>query len=226
MMELDDMRAKWAEHDHKLDSILRLNQRLMNVAQMSRPKSAMQRLAAGLALDAAINLAAVLMLGSFLYDQRSVPQFWLPAAALFLFAIAVTAVSLRQCVDALRVDYAAPIVAIQEHIGALRVLRIRSTQWILLTAPLVWTPLLIVASKGIFRMDAYKALGAPYLLANLLFGAAFIPLALWLARKWAGRIGGSRTLQWLIRSLAGYNLSVATDDLETLARFHDEKGGN
>jgi len=38
------------------------------------------------------------------------------------------------------------------------------------------------------RVDAYKTLGAAYLLANLLFGLAIIPLAIWLAKKFGDRM--------------------------------------
>jgi predicted membrane metal-binding protein len=107
-----------------------------------------------------------------------------------------------------------------------RMLHIRHLQWTLLLAPLLWTPLLIVALEGFLRVDAYKTLGPAYLLASLLLGLAIIPLAIWLSKKFGDGMDRSPKIQWLMKELAGYNLNAASDFLATLSEFEVEKRDN
>ena len=78
--------------------------------------------------------------------------------------------------------------------------------------------------KGLLSVDAYAAFPGRWLAANVLFGLAVIPLAVWLSRRYAGRMEGSPAVQRILRDIAGYNLSAATGFLDSLAQF--EKEGN
>ena len=116
-------------------------------------------------------------------------------AALDVFEIATLIVLIQQIRLALYIDYSKPVAVIQKQLETLRMLHIRHFQWTFLLAPLLWTPLLIVTLEGFLRIDAYKTLGAAYLLANLSFGLAIIPLAIWLSKKFADRINRSPKIQ-------------------------------
>jgi len=71
-------------------------------------------------------------------------------------------------------------------------------------------------------LDIYKLCGAAYLTTNVALGLAIIPLAIWVSRKFGDRMGQSPMIQWLMRSLAGYNLNVATGFLASLSEFESE----
>jgi hypothetical protein len=226
MMELDELKQKWAEHDRKLDGNIRLTRQLLSATKMNRARSALQRLAVFLALESVLALAVIIALGSFIGDHIARVRFAVPAAALDLFEIATLIVLIQQIRLAVYIDYHKPVAAIQKQLASLRMLHIRHVQWTLLLAPLVWTPLLIVALEGFLRVDAYKTLGAAYLLANLLFGLAIIPPAIWLSKKFGDRMDRSPRIQWLMKELAGYNLNAASDFLATLSEFEEEKRDN
>ncbi len=68
-------------------------------------------------------------------------------------------------------------------------------------------------------VDAYRALGAPWLAANVALGILAIPAGVALARRLAGRLPGHPFLQRLADDLAGRNLSAATAWLGSLDRF-------
>jgi hypothetical protein len=223
MMELDELKQKWAEHDHKLEVNIRLTRQLLTATKMNRARSALQRLAVSLALESVVALAVIIVLGSFIGDHIAMVRFAVPAAALDLFEIASLILLIQQIRLALNIDYGSPVAAIQKQLESLRMLHIRHFQWTLLLAPLLWTPLLIVALEGFLRVDAYKTVGAAYLLANLLFGLAIIPLAIWLSKKFGDRMDRSPKIQWLMKELAGYNLNAASDFLATLSEFEEEK---
>jgi len=222
-MELDELKQKWAEHDHKLEVNIRLTRQLLTATKMNRARSALQRLAVFVALESVVALAVIIVLGSFIGDHIAMVRFAVPAAALDLFEIASLILLIQQIRLALNIDYGSPVAAIQKQLESLRMLHIRHFQWTLLLAPLLWTPLLIVALEGFLRVDAYKTVGAAYLLANLLFGLAIIPPAIWLSKKFGYRMDRSPKIQRLMKDLAGYNLNAASDFLATLSEFEEEK---
>ena len=222
MVEMDDLRKTWAEYDGKLNTNIRLSRQLLMATTLNRVRSPLRRLAFFQGLEAIIQFAVVVALGSFIYEHIATPRFALPAAALDVFAIAILIAMIRQIAGALQIDYDKPIAIIQKQLTDLRVLRIRYIQGIFLVATLAWTPLQIVALKGFWGVDAYKSFGAAYLVANLLVGLAIIPLAVWLSKKFGDRMGRSPFLQRFMRDLAGYNLNAATGFLATISEFESE----
>jgi hypothetical protein len=191
---------------------------------MNRVRSPLRRFAFFMGLEAFIGLIVLFILGQFMYEHWAEPRFALPAAALHVWVIANVAASIRQMAMALHIDYDEPIAAIQKQLENLRVLRIRVTQWALLTGQVVWwVPFLIVVLKGRWGVDAYRAFGGTVLAVNVLFGLTIIPLAIWVSRKFGDRMGRSPMIQRLMRVLAGYHLNAATGFLATLSDFENEK---
>jgi hypothetical protein len=222
-MELDALKEKWAEHDRKLDVSIRLNRQLLMAANMNRVRSPLRRLAFFTGLGGLIGLIGLVILGQFIYQHWAEPRFVLPAVVLHVWVIASLAASVRQIVMALQIDYDKPIALIQKQLESLQVVRIRITQWALLTGQVVWwIPFLIVALKGFWDVDAYKVFGTGFLLANIAVGLAIIPLAIWVSRKFGARMGRSPVMQRLMRELAGYNLNAATGFLATVSEFETE----
>jgi hypothetical protein len=222
MLDLDEMKKQWAEHDRKLDESIRLNRQLLSTTNLNGARSAMQRMAAFLGLEAAVQLAVAVVLGSFLYQHIAMVRFAIPAAALDVFAIAILIAMIRQIAGGLQIDYDKPIAVIQKQLEDLRVLRIRYIQGIFLAATLAWTPLMIVTLEGLWGLDAYRLFGTAFLVSNLLVGLAIIPLALWLSNRFGDRMGRSPFIQRLMKDLAGYNLNAAAGFLATLSQFEDE----
>jgi len=222
-MELDALKEKWAEHDRKLDISIRLNRQLLRAANMHRVRLPLWRFALFVGLGALIGLVGPVILGQFIYQHWTEPRFALSGVILDVWVIANLAASIRQMAMALRIDYDKPVAVIQKQLGSLRVLRIRTIQWALLTGQMVWwIPFLIVTLKGIWDVDAYKVLGTGFLVTNLAIGMAIIPLAIWVSGKFGDRMGRSPAIQWLMRGLAGYNLNAATSFLATLSDFENE----
>jgi hypothetical protein len=222
-MDLDELKQAWAVHDGKLDAVLRINRELLSANRLDRARSAMGRLAAGLAVEAVLMLFAVLPLGSFLHRHWTVLRFALPALALELGAIAVLAGTIRQMVGALGIDYRQPVAVVQRQVDSLRAARARFNGWILIASPLAWTPLVVVVFQGLFGVDMYRLPLLPWLAGNLLFGVAVLVIGLWASRRFAARMSGSPVLQRLMNALAGYNLKMASRSLEALSEFEDEK---
>lgn len=222
-MELDELKEKWAEYDHKLDLSIRLTKRLLDAPRMNRARTALRWFAFFLTLEVAVALAVVAALGSFLADHITSLQFAVPAAVLHLFEVATLIVLIRQIMLALAIDYSQPVAAIQRRLESLRVLHVRQIQWTLFASPLLWPPLLIVGLKAFLGVDAYRLLGISYLFYNLLFGIAFLVAAIWVARKFSERMKHFPWVRRLMRALAGYELNAATAFLVEITEFEAAK---
>lgn len=221
-MDLDDLKQRWEEQDRKLDASLHLSTRLLRESALGKAARATARLSWLMLPEILLNLGLVIWLGSFLADHIGQARFALPAVALDLGAIALLIAQGHQWWALRGVDYSAPVMEIQKELGRLRLQELRVLKWVLITAPLAWTPLLIVGIKGLLGLDAYVLFSGAWLAANVAFGLAVLLLAVWISRRYADRMERSPWIQGLMRNLSGYNLSAAAGFLSSLARFEEE----
>lgn len=217
-MELDDLRQKWIEHDRKLETSIRLNRQLLREVYTRKARFALWRLGAMLAAGSAILLAVIVWLGAFIHHNWGMPEFVWPAVALEVFAIATLACLTLQILLALQVNYDQPVAVIQKQLEKLRKIRIRYIQGVCLGTTLTWAPIFMVVMKVAFGVDVWRTFDRTWLVENVLFGLAVIPVGIWLARKFGGRLN-----QRFLNDLAGYNLNAASRFLADLARFEEEE---
>ncbi|MDQ6924708.1 MAG: hypothetical protein M3154_00540 [Candidatus Eremiobacteraeota bacterium] len=221
-MEFEDFKQLWNEYDRKLGASLHLNTLLLQQANLGATKSSMRTVVRGLVLELIVNMIAVLLIGSFAAVHVAEAHFLIPSLVLGVYAILLVAESIRQMVAIHGIDYEETVVAIAKKLEQLRIKRISTVKWTLLTAPLLWMPLLIVCLRGFFGVDAYDALGAGYLAANLALGMSVIPLGLWVSRRYADRFERSSLARSLMDDVTGRSLLTALDSLRTILRFENE----
>jgi len=217
-MELDELRQKWLEHDRKLDLSIRLNRQLLRDTYTRRARFALWRLGAMLAAGSVILLAIVVSLGAFIHQNWGMPEFVWPAVVLDVFAIATLACLGLQIALALNVDYNQPVAVIQKQLERLRKIRIRYIQGICLGMTLTWAPIFMVVMKAALGVDVWREFDRTWLVTNVLIGLAVIPVGIWYARRFGGRVS-----QKFLNDLAGYNLNAASRFLADLARFEEEE---
>jgi hypothetical protein len=222
-MELEDLKRRWEEQDRKLDAGLRLNTRLLQASVLGKAETSLRGLSRLLWFELLTNLLVAFWVGSFLANHLSEPRFLIPAAALHLCVIALLAAGARQLVALKTIDYSAPIVTIQKRLESLRVERIRAVTLTFLFSPLLWTPLMIVALKAFLGVDAYAAFGAPFLIANLLFGLLFLSLAVWISKRYEARMKRSPLIQCLMRTLACNSLASAAAFVRSISEFEKDE---
>jgi hypothetical protein len=222
IMELDEMKTLWRELDRRMDRAIELDRRILAELSLGKARAALRRTTAPPVLELGIDILAVLLFGAFLAAHVHVVRYALPALVLHVAALLGLASTVYQLVLLGRIDYAAPVVEIQRQLAALRAFRVRSTTWTLLLAPLLWTPLVIVAAKGLLGLDLYAAFGPLWIALNLAFGVAVLALALWIARRHAGALRRSRFLQRLSDDIAGRSLAAAMGHLDEITRFARE----
>lgn len=218
-MELDDLKRRWEAQDSKLDAVLRLNASLLQATLLRRTRGTLRWLTVYLWIEVLLGGLSVLLLGSFWFDHLHEPRFLIPGLALHAVAVTLIIVAGRQLAALHQIDYSAPVIEIQRRLGTLQIRMGKSVLWTLLASPLLWAPLVIVTLQGLFGVDAYAILGSRYLAANLGMGLAVLAVALWVARRYAGRMESAPRLRALLRALGGHSLNRAIESLESLDRF-------
>ena len=217
-MDLDTMQERWKSLDARLDACIRLDRQLLRESVERRLRSHARWEVAlrlpGLALD----VVAVAWLGSFLANHAAEPGLAVPALLVLAFVVVTGSATVRHLLLVGRIDLAGPVVRSQRLLQERKAERIRASLAVFLLAPLLWTPLLVVAIAAL-GADPYRLLGVPWLLANVALGLVAIPAGIALARRLAGRLSGHPFLQRLADDLAGRNLSAATAWLGSLDRF-------
>jgi hypothetical protein len=221
-MELDELKAQWAEHDRKLDQSIRLNRQLLRDSYTRRAKFALWRLAAMLAAGSIFMLVVIVFLGGFIARNWFVPRFVWPAVVLDLAAIAALVTLNAQIGLALNINYSQPVAVIQKRLETLRKLRIRYTQAICFTSALLWAPMFIVVMKTFLGADVSHLFGVAWIVANVVFGFLVLGIGVWAARRYGDRMSNSAFGQRFLRDLAGYNLNAASGFLTTLAEFEED----
>jgi hypothetical protein len=214
IMDLDELREKWAEHDRKLETTIRLNRQLLREDLTGRARFALRRLAVLLALGSLGLLGIIVSLGAFIHNNLGMPQFVWPGVFLDVLAIATLGAVNFQIGLAFQIDYNQPVAVIQKRLERLRAARIRYVQGILLTSALAWLPIFVVIMKAVAGVDVYRTFDMNWILWNVIFGLAVIPVGIWLIRKFGNRK--------FMNELGGYNLKAAADFLGKIEQFESE----
>lgn len=217
-MEIEELRRLWAESNRGLEANLRLNTALLTQENLRKAGARLRWLALEIAVELVADAIAVVAIGFFIGAHLHEPRFLAPAALLDLYAIAIVIAQARQLAEIDGVDYGEPVVQTQSKLEGLRLRRVRTTLAILLFAPLMWVPMLIVVLRGIFGIDAYAA-GSAWLAANALFGVAVIPVAFLFARRFGGRFARSTWMRGFADTIAGRSLVSVMDSLAAIRRF-------
>jgi hypothetical protein len=223
MTTIDELKLAWEAQDRKLDASLRLSHELLRAEKLNRVRSPLRRLVLELGLRIAASAVGLVVVGNFLAQHITEARFVWPAAMIDAWLILCVAASIQQLVQANRIDYDEPVTSIQRQLGELRIFRLRTFRLELLTGQIVWwLPFFIVAVKALFGIDAYRFLSSTYIVVNLLFGLAIIPLAIWMAKRFDRRIERSALVGRLADAIAGRSLTQALAYLAKLSDFEKD----
>jgi hypothetical protein len=208
-MDLDELKRLWQEQDKKLDTVLRLQARLIAAPAQRRAVSALGRAAWAWGIEAVLNFLVVAWLASFAADHLFEPRFYIPAAWLALGSLLLVIAGARQVVELRCLDLSLPVVEIQKRLERLRMARARTLKWTLLLSPLAWTPMCIVGLRALTGFDAYAHLDPAYLWGNVLVGLAAIPVGYGIARWLSARVHRSPVLRAILDDVGGHSFARA-----------------
>jgi hypothetical protein len=220
-VELDDVKALWKDADARLESIetsRRIQQRLAESGTRERTRSRLGPVHLVLWYEIGFGVMAMLLIGSYLWENIGNPGFWMPAVALHAIAAGTVGSAAYQLVTLRQSDYTGPVVTFQHALAKLRVARARSNRWLLLSSPLIWALLVIVVPHGLLGVDVYRLFGMAWVLANLGFGVAVLGAAALVSRR-LQRGNGMELLRRLGDDITGRRMAEAASLLDEIAAF-------
>lgn len=217
-MDLDDLKQAWQSIDQRLQKQEALQRALL----LERKAGGLRRILGGFAREQ-ISVAVLCMLGFFLATSAgggknaslALTVSALVCGAYFMAAFAGMFWVIQRVGD---VDYAAPVVQIQQRLAALRATYVKVGLWVGMPWLLLWLPFAVVALEAIAGIDLGHRLEASYWLANAGFAIVACGLLFVFYRR-SQRTPDSRLARALRDGLSGRSLRRAQSELEALKRY-------
>jgi hypothetical protein len=228
-MELDDLKSEWLRRDERLEELLRISRFQLQQSIWERHGVEVHRRSSLGVFYWVVFVLTAASLGVFMASEFGAPKFLVPALILQVWVIATHVATLLERDALLRLDFAAPVLTLQQQLEKLKQQRLRTFKWTFLSGQIVWNvPFMIVLFKGLLGFDLYAASDAmPFVMTvSVLVGLAFIPVAIWGSRQLAGRFQHSRLLQGLLDSLAGRDMQYSLSFVRRLQEFRDIPASN
>jgi hypothetical protein len=217
---LEELRNEWSDRSRRLDERLRLSGHLIRDDWIERQRERVRKVGPFGKFNMAVYIATLVMLGHFLGTHVNQPALFVTALIIGIWVIATAVAQVRQQQALRNLDFGLPILELQARFESLRIARIRSFNLALLTGQIVWWIPLVVVVADAFGANLYLSPQFRiYAAWNIAFGIAFIPLAIWLSRRYGERLSRSSTVRHIADSIAGRDIAVARDVLEKLRRF-------
>ncbi|MFC3650635.1 hypothetical protein ACFONN_03715 [Dyella humi] len=222
-MELDDMKHAWQTLQVQLEQQQRLHQRLLMESRLDKMRHGLRPLVLGQSIQLAFGVA-IMLWGISFWSVRMEVLHWLIVGVLVqLLGMSLVLAAARNLHLIQRIDYAAPILEIQQRLAALRAWRVRVEAPVFaVIGSFAWIPLVLMEiqlddERVAPKLDIF--LLAPWLVSHLILcgcvSLALVVVVFWLVR-WAGH------RRWLENNFAGKCVQKAESMLEQIAQFKQE----
>ncbi|WP_369930634.1 hypothetical protein [Xanthomonas sp. NCPPB 2632] len=204
-MELDELRAGWAELDQRLDRVERSRDALEARTVISGVRTELRPLIGGQIVQLLVGTWLALQAGAFWMAHRQTSGLLVSGLLLHLYGIAMIAAAARSLVLATGLDESLPVLDVQARIVALRAWRIREGRWFGLVGSFMWVAM-IVCVFGMLGVDIL-VVNPAFVVWNLL--AAFVCVGVFAA------------VSFLRPAQGGSAVRRAQARLDEVARFRD-----
>ncbi len=219
LMELDDLKTTWRSLDARLERQNRLAWENLKDRRLEKARSGLRPLFWGQVLQILIGIP-VIGLGIVIWSRHP-DVASLVAAGLILHAYGVLMIMFagRTLWHISRIDYAAPVVAIQRQLAELRRAYAVSGMVVGLSWWLMWMPFLM-ALVGLVGVDVFAR--APLVIySGTAIGITGLLLTWWFHR-WARDPSRPRLAKFMEDSMTGRSLLKAQAVLDDVKRFEEE----
>ncbi len=227
-MELDDLKNTWRVYDAKLEKSMKLNMHILKIMDLDKTRTALKKFIMTPFLGVIIGIVLQVMLGSFIYNHISMPEFVIPAALIYLFALMQTIFGIYQSSVVLQIDYDMTVTGIQKKLEIMKIHRIRYLTITRFAYAILWVPVLIVGVRVFFDGNLYQHLDNTWLLVQALLGLACIIFAIRLSQQYAAQKITSPLLNKLVGNISindftGRSLVSAISFLNEIETFENEE---
>jgi hypothetical protein len=216
-MELDEMKNAWLALDRRLERQEALNLATFRERRLDRLRASLRPMLIGRIVQIVAGAILALTFAPFWVEHLATPHLVVVGASLHAYALMLIIGGARDVYLIRRIDYAAPVLEIQQRLTELRA-------WLLRTAPafgaagcFIWVPFVLWAFMVLFGADVYAH--APEVVYWLLVSSAVPLAALLLVLRWVRRPGRSKWAALLERSVIPGSVGKAQRFLDEIAAF-------
>ncbi len=215
-MEIQKLSSVFAALETRVEKTVSQQNDLRGQLNESKLKTIKGKTQRSPALDIVVSGLALITIGGFvadnLNDLQRVPLTAIPALIVFALCIFTINVSVRQLILSSELDYAKPMVETQLILAKLRKLRVRSTQWIFVSAFVLWFVFPILLGQMLISPKFMLAMNPAWIVGNIIFGLLMVPAINWIMMK-------SRYSKSIQDELAGKDVREAEEFMSQLREF-------
>lgn len=194
-MELDELKASWKATNDRIDEMQGVQAAMQRIVLEGTTKSAARRLMAEPIFELVAGILTAVWSGGYLWDHMAKvvasPLLGLPMGLVYALSVFTIGLSVRQLLLISGLDYSKPVVETQRSVAAIRSLRVRSTQFLLLVGIPLWVIFPLALGQALIGFELVRAVDPGWIVANLVFGV-LVSLGLFLA----ARKFGERSTFW------------------------------
>ncbi|HEY1589538.1 MAG TPA: serine/threonine protein kinase [Rhodanobacter sp.] len=213
-MELDDMKLAWQSLDRRLGQQHALNVQIFRDSRMDKLQRGLRPLVWGQAIQMLIGVLGLMLLAPIWIAHRHDLAVLIAGLVMHAYCVGLVIVGAVVQSRVARIDYSAPVLAIQRQL-----LQLRRTYayWGAVVVGLPWwfltAPLLVVLSRGTIMANAPSVIWI-----QLAIGAAGL-FATWWFHRWSHRPERAGLARKLDEGAAGGSIRRAQLALDEIARF-------
>jgi hypothetical protein len=219
-MEIDDLKRAWQDLDRRLDRVEALHARLQLDARLGTLRHGLRPLVFGQALQVVFGVAVAVVSGMFWTSHRQETAMVFIGLLMQAYGIVAIAMGAATLAGLGRIDYAAPVVAMQKRLASVRRLQVAGglvvggAWWVL------WLPATAMIMRATLGMPLH-GLPSSWLWLNVALGLAGIAAMRELQRR-SQRADAPRLARRVDDVLAGRSLREAQRALDDIVRFERE----
>lgn len=216
--ELDDLKAAWQTLNRNLERQHTRALHQFKESKLARFRSGLRPLAAGQVIQLVCGLILAAFSAQFGWKHLGEYLLMIYGILFQAYGIMLAGFAVRDLILIRRIDYGAPVIAIQKEIASLRAWRVRAGMWLAVAGCFIWLPLILLVPH---YLGADAAPSSPqsgvWLILNVLVCLALAAAAVHLFRRGKGRLAKA-----LRESAVGRSVNRSQALLEEIAQFERE----
>jgi hypothetical protein len=217
--ELDDLKSAWQTLSRNLERQNALALHQLRENKLTRFRSGFRPLVTGQVIQLACGVLLSIVAARFWAGHLGVAHLMIYGISLHLYGLMLIIFAARDLFLIRRLDYAAPVLALQKQVAELRRWHLQSALWFGIAGCFIWIPLLFVI---FYALGADVWVRNPAVVGwNVLSGFVCLGIFYGIVR-WARRPGSERFAERLEESSAGRAVHRAQSVLDEIERFERE----
>ncbi len=217
--ELDDLKSAWQTLNRNPELQHALARRLFNENTMTRFRAGLRPLASGQIIQLVCGAILAGWSANFWTKHFGQPHLLIYGISLHAYGLMLLAFAVRDLVLIGRIDYSAPVIALQKQVAALRAWHIRAGLWFAAVGCFIWMPLILVI---LYLLGADVWDNKPQVIIWFLSNSVVCFGLVCAVVRWARQPGQSKFARYLHDSWIGRAVNRAQRVLDEIERFERE----